>query len=149
MDAQSRLKNAHGSQDGAKSDARPPHIVNFYSCCISFWKNFGFSWQRIAEEPAAQHNVPNARRQTGQTDAGMLALYTSRYMRAQASFFFHCRICHRKLWATSMQTSVGACLSQHMQSRPQLASGLFTFVSVLLSEMQAVSMSTFHPGVQV
>ena len=29
----------------------------------------------------------------------MLALYTSRYMRAQASFFFHCRICLRKLSA--------------------------------------------------
>ena len=56
-------------------------------------------WQRIAEEPAAQHNVPNARKHTGQTDAGMLALYTSRYMRAQASFFFHCRMCLRKLSA--------------------------------------------------
>ena len=31
--------------------------------------------------------------------------------------------------------------SQHMQSRPQLASGLLTFVSVLLSDMQAFSMS--------
>ena len=39
--------------------------------------------------------------------------------------------------------------SQHMQSRPQLASGLFTFVSVLLSAMQAFSMSTSHAGVQV
>ena len=39
--------------------------------------------------------------------------------------------------------------SQHMQSRPQLASGLLTFVSVLLSDMQAFSMSTFHAGVQV
>ena len=29
----------------------------------------------------------------------MLALYTSRYMRAQASFFFHCRMCVRKLSA--------------------------------------------------
>ena len=29
----------------------------------------------------------------------MLALYTSRYMRAQASFFFHCRMCLRKLSA--------------------------------------------------
>ena len=36
-----------------------------------------------------------------------------------------------------------------MQSRPQLASGLLTFVSVLLSDMQAFSMSTFHAGVQV
>ena len=56
-------------------------------------------WQRIAEEPAAQHNIPNARKHTGQTDAGMLALYTSRYMRAQASFFFHCRMCLRQLSA--------------------------------------------------
>ena len=56
-------------------------------------------WQRIAEEPAAQHNVPNARKHTGQTDARMLALYTSRYMRAQASFFFHCRMCLRQLSA--------------------------------------------------
>ena len=31
--------------------------------------------------------------------------------------------------------------SQHMQSRRQLASGLLTFVSVLLSDMQAFSMS--------
>ena len=38
---------------------------------------------------------------------------------------------------------------QHMQSRPQLAPGLLTFVSVLLSDMQAFSMSTFHAGVQV
>ena len=29
----------------------------------------------------------------------MLALYTSRHMRAQASFFFHCRMCLRKLSA--------------------------------------------------
>ena len=29
----------------------------------------------------------------------MLALYTSRYMRAQASFFFHCRMCLRQLSA--------------------------------------------------
>ena len=29
----------------------------------------------------------------------MLALYTSRYMRAQASFFFHCRMCLRQLLA--------------------------------------------------
>ena len=39
--------------------------------------------------------------------------------------------------------------SQHVQRRPQLASGLLTFVSVLLSDMQAFSMSTFHAGVQV
>ena len=39
--------------------------------------------------------------------------------------------------------------SQHMQSRPQLASGLLTFVSVLLSDMQALSMSTSLAGVQV
>ena len=32
-----------------------------------------------------------------QTDSGMLALYTSRYMRAQASFFFHFRMCLRRL----------------------------------------------------
>ena len=66
---------------------------------MSFSKNFGFLWSRIAEDPAAQHNVPNARKHTGQTDAGMLALYTSRYMCAQASFFFHCRMCLRQLSA--------------------------------------------------
>ena len=50
-------------------------------------------------EPCGQHNVPNARKFSGQTDAGMLALYTSRYMRAQASFFSHCRMCVGQLSA--------------------------------------------------
>ena len=151
--------------------------------------------------PCSQHNVPNARKLTGQTDAGMLALYTSRYMRAQASFFFHCRMCLRKLSAPlpcksllepvcrstckadlsshlgcsrlsqccfltckllacprsmqvyrySSQESTEQSKCEELQRRPQLASGLFTFVSVLLSDMQAFSMSTFHvhAGVQV
>ena len=145
LDAPSRLKDTQGSQDGAESDPRHPHIMNLAILLKSFWKMFECFWLRVAEDPAAQHNVPNARKHTGQTDAGMPVLYTSCYMRAQASFFFHCRMCLGKLSAPLPCKS----LSQHMQSRPQLASGLFSFVSVLLSQMQAVSMSTFHPGAQV
>ena len=72
-------------------------------------------------------------------------------LHARAGFFFLSlpHVPQAAVGTTSMQISVGACLSQHMQSRPQLASGLFTFVSVLLSDMQAFSMSTFHAGVQV
>ena len=72
-------------------------------------------------------------------------------LHARAGFFFLSlpHVPQAAVGTTSMQISVGGCLSQHMQSRPQLTSGLFTFVSVLLSDMKAFSMSTFHAGVQV
>ena len=87
-----------------------------------------FLWQRIAEELAAQHSIPNARNHIGQTDAGMLALYTSRYMRAQASFFFH----HVDQEAVGT-TSMNLCWSLFVAAHAKQTSARIWAVHVCLS----------------